>query len=69
MYPYNKRILDRFLNPFEGRTFVEVYDIKGVLIWCGMVQSLSFDVNADKIKQMEVTKCAIHDNKLIVSVM
>lgn len=69
MYPYNKRILDRYLGPFEGRTFVEVYDIKGSLIWTGMVQALDFDVQADNIKKMEVTKCAIYENRLIVSVI
>ena len=69
MYPYNKRTLDRYLGPFEGRTYIEVYDIKGSLIWCGMVQALECDINADSIKEMRVTKCAIFDNRLIVSVM
>ena len=69
MYPYNKRTLERYLGPFEGRTYIEVYNIKGVLVWTGMVQALSFDINADSIKLMEVSKCAIYDNRLIVSVM
>ena len=69
MYPYDKRTLNRFLGPFEGLTYLEVYDIKGNLIWCGMSQALEYDVNADNIKEMRVTKCAIYENHLIVSVM
>lgn len=68
MYPYGKRTLERYLACFNGLTYIEVYNIKGDLLWCGQCQSLYYDVNADYVKEMRVTKCAIDNNHLIVSV-